>query len=97
MSAVITTFLTTRRRAAKACVTAAAIWLTSVAGAYATPPDVVLSLTATEIAAVVLSLDRQPISQNPPDGFWDAQSKILQALEANPEAWREVKSALEHR
>jgi hypothetical protein len=91
MPAVITTFPTT----AKARLTAAAIWLAGVAGAHAEPADVVLRLTPTEIVAIILSTDRQPMSEAPPAGFWDAQSKILEALKANPEAWRKVKAALE--
>jgi hypothetical protein len=76
---------------------AAAIWLTSVTGAYAEPPDVVLHLTPTEVVAIVRSMDQSQLSFNPPAGFWDTQIEIIRALEANPDAWREVKTALEHR
>jgi hypothetical protein len=95
MTAIVSRFSTMRRQAAEACPTAAIIWL--VSGACAAAEPVTLHLTSTEIVAIVRSLDRQPISQIPPNGFWDAQIKIKQALEANPQAWREVKSALEHR
>jgi hypothetical protein len=97
MTGNIVKFPKMKCQAAKACLTAAVIWLASFGGACAVPADVTLHLTPAEVVAIVRSMDQSPISQVPPAGFWDAQVKIKQALEANPEAWREVKSALEHR
>jgi hypothetical protein len=93
MTAIVTRFSTMQRQVTKACLTAAAIWLASVAGAFAASPDVALHLTLSpaEVVAIMRSMDRQPISETPPDGFWDVQVKIKQALEANPDALRAEK------
>jgi hypothetical protein len=56
--------------------------------------NVNVSLNPAEVVAIVRSMERLPISEVPPAAYWDTQIKIIQALEANPDAWREVKSAL---
>jgi hypothetical protein len=50
--------------------------------------NVNVSLNPAEVVAIMRSMDRQPISEIPPTGFWDVQIKIKQALEANPDALR---------
>ena len=72
----------------------AAFWLLS-APAFAQTADVTLKLTPAEVVAIVRSMDRQPISQIPPPGFWSLQIKINRALAADPVAKRAVQSAFE--
>jgi hypothetical protein len=66
-----------------------------LAATPAAAQNINLTLKPEELVAIVRSMDRQPISEPPPAGFWDAQAKVLQALQANPEAWREVRAALD--
>ncbi|MCP2125789.1 hypothetical protein [Bradyrhizobium ottawaense] len=55
--------------------------------------NITLRLTPAEVIALQRSLDRQPISQTPPPGFWSLQVKLSQAVEGNPEAKRAVEAA----
>ncbi|WP_354097642.1 hypothetical protein [Bradyrhizobium sp. S3.2.12] len=57
--------------------------------------NITVNLAPAEVAAIQRSLDRHPISQTPPPGFWSLQTKINQALAANPEAQRAFQSAFE--
>jgi hypothetical protein len=63
--------------------------------AHAFAQSINVALAPQEVVAIVQSMDRQPLSEAPPAGFWDAEGKILEALKANPEAWRKVRAALE--
>lgn len=67
-------------------------WLASTASAFA--EDVSLTFTPQEIAAIVKSMDRQPLSRRAPDGYWSAQAKIRQAVIANPSIERDVERQL---
>ncbi|OAF17857.1 hypothetical protein AXW67_06975 [Bradyrhizobium neotropicale] len=42
--------------------------------------DVTLTLTPQEVLAIIRSMDRQPISETPPAGYWSVQEKIVTAL-----------------
>lgn len=59
-------------------------WLSATASAFAADPLMTMTLTPQEMAAVIKSMDRQPISETPPAGFWNVQAKITGALDANP-------------
>jgi hypothetical protein len=63
----------------------------------ATQPTIDLTLTPDEIVAVVRSMDRQPPSEVPPggEGFWTFQTKLKQAMDANPVAAAAINSALD--
>lgn len=50
--------------------------------------QVTVTLTPVEMSAIEHAFDRQPIDETPPAGFWDAKTKLLHALEANPAALR---------
>jgi hypothetical protein len=50
--------------------------------------NITLTLTPSEVIAIVRSMDRQPLAQTPPVGFWPVQVKIAEALAANHEAKR---------
>jgi hypothetical protein len=43
-----------------------------------------LSLTPAEIVAIAKAMDRWPLAETPPDGWWSLQQKIKQAAEVNP-------------
>ncbi|WP_038970248.1 hypothetical protein [Bradyrhizobium genomosp. III] len=55
--------------------------------------NITLRLTPAEVIALQRSLDRQPISQTPPAGFWSLQVKLSHAVEGSPETKRAVQAA----
>ena len=57
--------------------------------------SITLALPPSEVAALQRALDRQPMSQIPPPGFWPLQMKINHALAADPVAKRAFQSAFE--
>lgn len=75
--------------------TLAVMLLLVSAPALAQDATITLMFTPAEVNALQRSLDRQPMSQTPPSGFWPLQTKINQALAANPEALRAFQSAFE--
>lgn len=56
--------------------------------ALADEPVVSLTLSPAQVAEMVRLIDLQPISQAPPPAFWDLQTTIGKALQANPDAAR---------
>jgi hypothetical protein len=73
---------------------AAALWLAVAASAFAQDvPDITLKLTPAQAAEIMRLVDRQPLSEAPPPAFFDLQTKLGAALEANPAAMRAFRSA----
>ncbi|PJG56624.1 hypothetical protein CVM73_03485 [Bradyrhizobium forestalis] len=52
---------------------------------------IVLGLTPAEAVAIVRAMDRWPISERTPPGFFEVQIKIGRALDQNPNRREEVK------
>jgi hypothetical protein len=73
---------------------AAALWLTATAPAFAQDaPDITLKLSPAQVAEIGRLIDLQPISISPPAAYWDLQTRLSQAVNANPAALRAVLSA----
>jgi hypothetical protein len=74
---------------------AIAIWLAAAPAFAKDAADITLTLTLTpaEVIALQRALDRQPLSQQPPPGFWPLQVKLSQAVERSPEVKRAVEAA----
>lgn len=65
-----------------------------VAGpAFAQDAAITLKLTPVEVAAVLRSMDRQPITKRPPAGFWGVQVKISDAITARPDLLPALRAA----
>jgi hypothetical protein len=45
-----------------------------------------ITLAPAEVVAIVRAQDRWPTAEKTPDGFFDVQTKIAAALDANPAA-----------
>jgi len=73
---------------------ASALWLTSIASAFAqVAPDITLELSPAQVAEIMRLVDLQPIGKAPPPAFWDLQRKIQETLRVNPKALRAVQAA----
>ena len=73
----------------------AAFWLTAIASAFAQDAtDITVKLSPAQVAEIGRLIDLQPISKAPSAAYWDLQTKLVQALEAEPAAKRAVLSAM---
>jgi hypothetical protein len=81
---------------------AACLWLgTAPAFAQEAQPDITLKLSPAEVAEIARLIDLQPWQPcspalgcpTPPPAFWDLQTTISRALEADPAASRAVLAA----
>jgi hypothetical protein len=54
--------------------------------------DVTLKLSAAQVAEITRLIDLQPQNATPPAAYWDLQTSIDKALQANPAALRAVLS-----
>lgn len=52
---------------------------------------IVLGLSPAEVVAIVRAMDRWPISERTPPGFFEVQIKIGRALDQHPDRREEVK------
>jgi hypothetical protein len=78
------------RSTSRLCLLAVAVWLSGVP-AFAQDTSVTLKLSAAEVAEIARLID-QPQGPQPPQAYWDLQTTIDKALQANPAAARAVLS-----
>jgi hypothetical protein len=76
----------------------AVLWLSAAPAFAQDAPRITLNLSPAEVAEITRLIDLQPCSQErgcptPPAAFWDLQTTISRALEADPTALQAVRAA----
>jgi hypothetical protein len=69
---------------------AIAATLTTLSPPIAAAQDIAVTLSPALIAEISRLVDLQPLDKSAPPTFWELQTKLNEALQANPDAFRAV-------